>query len=89
LPSILVPYPFAADDHQAANAAALEQAGAALRIDSRALDPEAIVDALCGWFEQPERLGAMSEAAFGLARPNAAAAVIDACTRRLEASQPE
>jgi UDP-N-acetylglucosamine--N-acetylmuramyl-(pentapeptide) pyrophosphoryl-undecaprenol N-acetylglucosamine transferase len=86
LPSILVPYPFAADDHQAANAAALEEAGAALRMDSRALDPDAIVDALCRWFEQPDRLQAMSEAAFGLARPNAAAAVIDACTRRLEAA---
>ena len=84
LPSILVPYPFAADDHQAANAAALEEAGAALRMDSRALDPEAIVDALCKWFEQPDRLGAMSEAAFGLARPDAAAAVIDACAQRLD-----
>jgi len=87
LPAILVPYPFAADDHQAANAAALEEVGAALRMDSRALDPEAIVEALCTWFEQPELLGAMSEAAFGLARPDAAAAVIDACTARLRASQ--
>ena len=86
LPSILIPYPYAADDHQAANAAALEAAGAAIRIDSRDLDPEVIVDALCKWFEAPERLGAMSEAAFGLARPNAAAAVIDACSERLEAS---
>lgn len=87
LPSILVPYPFAADDHQAANAAALEEAGAALRMDSRALDADAIVEALCGWFEQPDRLCAMSEAAFGLARPDAAAAVIDACTQRLSASR--
>lgn len=87
LPAILVPYPFAADDHQSANAAALERAGAALQLDSRALDPETIVDALCRWFEQPDRLDAMSEAAFGLARPDAAAAVIDACTRRLKPAE--
>jgi UDP-N-acetylglucosamine--N-acetylmuramyl-(pentapeptide) pyrophosphoryl-undecaprenol N-acetylglucosamine transferase len=87
LPAILVPYPFAADDHQAANAAALEEAGAALRVDSRSLDPETIVEALCAWFEQPDRLCAMSEAALGLARPDAAAAVIDACTERLEAAR--
>ena len=30
LPSLLVPYPFAADGHQEANARALEQAGAAV-----------------------------------------------------------
>ena len=87
LPSILVPYPFAADDHQSANAAALEAAGAALQLDSRALDPEAVVDALCNWFEKPARLAAMSDAAASLARPRAAAEVIDLCTQRLEASR--
>lgn len=84
LPSILVPYPFAADDHQTANARALEQAGAALRLDARALDPQRIFDALCAWFAAPSKLVAMSEAARSLAHPDAAAAVIDACTRRLE-----
>lgn len=87
LPALLVPYPFAADDHQAANAAALEQAGAALRLNSRALDPETIVDALCAWFEKPDRLRAMGEAAASLARPDAAREVIDACTRRLETAR--
>jgi len=87
LPALLVPYPFAADDHQAANAAALERAGAARRLNSRALDPEAVVDALCAWFEQPRRLTAMGEAAAGLARPDAARQVIDACTRRLNATR--
>ncbi|MEE3329239.1 MAG: undecaprenyldiphospho-muramoylpentapeptide beta-N-acetylglucosaminyltransferase [Myxococcota bacterium] len=87
LPSILVPYPFAADDHQTANAAALENAGAALRLDSRALDPEMVVDALCNWFEKPERLAAMSDAAASLARPRAAAEVIDLCTERLQAAR--
>lgn len=83
LPSILVPYPFAADGHQTANARALEEAGAALRVDSRALDPEVISDALGAWFAEPAKLVAMGEAARRLARPDAAAAVIDACAARL------
>jgi len=88
LPSLLVPYPFAADDHQAANAAALERAGAAVQLNPRALDPERIVDALCKWFEDPERLTAMSEAAATLGRPDAASEVIDVCKERLERTRP-
>ena len=32
MPALLVPYPFAADDHQAANARALEEAGATVAV---------------------------------------------------------
>jgi UDP-N-acetylglucosamine:LPS N-acetylglucosamine transferase len=39
LPSILVPYPFAADDHQRANAQVLVRAGAAEMILDRELTP--------------------------------------------------
>ena len=35
------------------------------------------------WSERPDRLATMSKAAFSLARPDAAAAVIDACARRI------
>lgn len=38
VPSILVPYPFAADDHQRANAANLERKGAAVVVDESNID---------------------------------------------------
>ena len=42
MPALLVPYPFAADDHQAANARALEEAGAARCLDAKPLDVHAL-----------------------------------------------
>lgn len=46
LPSILVPYPYAAGNHQAANAAVLADAGAAVAIDERELSGERLADEL-------------------------------------------
>ena len=42
-PAILVPYPYAADDHQAKNAAALERTGAARMVLDRECTPERLV----------------------------------------------
>jgi UDP-N-acetylglucosamine--N-acetylmuramyl-(pentapeptide) pyrophosphoryl-undecaprenol N-acetylglucosamine transferase len=71
-PSILVPFPFAADDHQFKNAQAFEKAGAAvLSLDrdwSGARLFEA-VSALCG---DRQRLRAMGENARALAKSGAA-----------------
>ena len=39
-PAILIPYPYAADDHQRANAEALVQVGAAVMLLDHALSPE-------------------------------------------------
>jgi len=79
LPALLVPYPYAADDHQAANADALAGAGAARRIDSRPLSVPALQAALSELLDQPEQLAPMGEAARRLARPDAAARIVDAC----------
>ncbi|MEA2268698.1 MAG: UDP-N-acetylglucosamine--N-acetylmuramyl-(pentapeptide) pyrophosphoryl-undecaprenol [Solirubrobacteraceae bacterium] len=71
-PAILVPYPYAAGDHQTANARWMEHAGAAIVVDDRELTPERLraeVDALFG---EPERLGSMGRASAALARPDAA-----------------
>jgi UDP-N-acetylglucosamine--N-acetylmuramyl-(pentapeptide) pyrophosphoryl-undecaprenol N-acetylglucosamine transferase len=71
-PAILVPYPHAAGDHQAANARWMAQAGAATVIRDADLTPQRLraeVDALLG---DPERLRAMGEASAALARPDAA-----------------
>ncbi len=79
LPALLVPYPFAAHDEQSANARELVAAGAALRLDPRALTPASVVDALGGLFAEPGRLHAMGLAAAKLARPDAAERIVEEC----------
>lgn len=86
LPALLVPYPYAADDHQAANARELERAGAALRVDGPgelALSGQRLADALGELFAEPERLVAMRTAAKEVARPRAARDVVEECVRML------
>jgi UDP-N-acetylglucosamine--N-acetylmuramyl-(pentapeptide) pyrophosphoryl-undecaprenol N-acetylglucosamine transferase len=88
MPALLVPYPFAADDHQAANARALEEAGAARRLDARPLDPNALAQAVAELVTTPGRLVLMREAALRLARPHAAQDIVETCIARLEGRAP-
>lgn len=74
-PSILVPYPHAAGDHQRGNAMALVDRGAALLIDDGDLTPELLRSTVLDLLAAPDRLRAMSEAATGFARPHAAQAI--------------
>jgi len=72
LPAVLIPYPHASGDHQAANARWMEQAGAATVLPDAELTParlRAEVDALVG---DERRRGAMAAASSALARPEAA-----------------
>ena len=73
LPMVVVPYPHAAG-HQRANAASLVEAGAARLIDDDDFDADALLDA-ARLLDDPAAHAAMSAAARGLARPDAAAAV--------------
>ena len=84
LPALLVPYPFAADDHQTANAAALVAAGAAQMLDENPLGGERVARALREAFEFPEQLTAMGDSASKLARSDAAARIIEDCAKQLE-----
>jgi len=84
LPSLLIPYPFAADDHQSANAQELARAGAARRIVSRPLDVAALGDSLIELLERPALLESMSEAAGKLARPEAARNIVAECIALIE-----
>jgi UDP-N-acetylglucosamine--N-acetylmuramyl-(pentapeptide) pyrophosphoryl-undecaprenol N-acetylglucosamine transferase len=71
-PSILVPFPFAADDHQTRNAEAMERGGAARLVRDAEFDGEklfALVRELAG---DSEALGRMGAAARQFARPHAA-----------------
>ena len=89
MPALLVPYPFAADDHQAANARALEEAGAARRLEARPLDQNGLAQAVAELVTTPGRLVLMREAAERLARPDAARDIIEHCVARLEGRPPE
>jgi UDP-N-acetylglucosamine--N-acetylmuramyl-(pentapeptide) pyrophosphoryl-undecaprenol N-acetylglucosamine transferase len=84
LPALLVPYPFAADDHQTANARALAEAGAAVLLPSRPLEPDAIARELDRLRADPESLRRMGVAASKLARPDAAERVVEACAELLD-----
>ena len=89
MPALLVPYPFAADDHQSANARALEEAGAARRLDARPLDLSGLAQAVAELVTTPGRLVLMREASERLARPHAAQDIIEHCVARLEGRRPE
>ena len=80
LASILVPYPYAVDDHQTANASYLSQANAAILIQQVELTPQRLADELrqliAGGREQ---LLVMANRALELARPEATTQVVQHC----------
>ena len=79
--AILVPFPFAVDDHQTANARFLSEAGAAEVIQQDALEPTFLASRLQDLFGDRRRLQAMATKAYGLARRDATQRVADACVR--------
>jgi UDP-N-acetylglucosamine--N-acetylmuramyl-(pentapeptide) pyrophosphoryl-undecaprenol N-acetylglucosamine transferase len=70
-PSVFVPFPKAADDHQRRNAEAMQNAGAAVMLEERDLTPARLADAIVGLLSDPVKLKAMSAAARSMAHPNA------------------
>src|SRR5271155_368260 len=71
-PSIFVPFPRAADDHQRVNAEALARVGAAVVMEESKLEGVWLAETIAALLGDPRRLQAMSEAARGLAHPHAA-----------------
>jgi UDP-N-acetylglucosamine--N-acetylmuramyl-(pentapeptide) pyrophosphoryl-undecaprenol N-acetylglucosamine transferase len=76
-PAILVPYLHAADDHQTANARALEKVGGAWVMPQPAFTPEALAERLAALIAAPERLAAAAAAARAQGRPDAARGLAD------------
>jgi UDP-N-acetylglucosamine--N-acetylmuramyl-(pentapeptide) pyrophosphoryl-undecaprenol N-acetylglucosamine transferase len=87
-PSILIPYPYAADDHQTANARAFEAAGACLVIPHADFTVAALAGHLKALFEAPQRLGDMAAAAHAAGRPDAAARLADMVAELIAAPVP-
>ncbi len=71
-PAIFVPFPKAADDHQRINAEALASEGAAVVVEESKLEGVWLAETIAALLGDPARLARMSEAARGLAHPNAA-----------------
>jgi len=76
-PAILIPYPFATDDHQTANAGVLTNAGAAWLIQQRDLSAEKLATLLAEIFANPDELAERAEAAASLGKPDAAQRLAD------------
>lgn len=74
-PAILVPYPYAADDHQRMNAVSLARAGAAICIVQAEATVARLEAELAQLLGDPARLGSMAEAAAERGRPEAATEV--------------
>ena len=75
--SVMVPYPFATDRHQDANALAFAEAGAAVVIDDADLDAARLFSVLRDNLADPDRLKQMGRAAQGLAKPAAVELIVE------------
>ncbi|MEL1134231.1 undecaprenyldiphospho-muramoylpentapeptide beta-N-acetylglucosaminyltransferase [Desulfitobacterium sp. THU1] len=78
-PGILIPYPFAAENHQEFNARALEKDGAARVILDRDLTGENLWAVIQGLVEKPEQLAEMSRSARNSGQPNALDKIVKVC----------
>ena len=72
LPAVLVPYPHASGNHQAANARWMAQAGAATVLPDAELTPERLRSEVDALVDDEQRRVAMAAASAALARPDAA-----------------
>jgi len=77
VPAVLVPFPFAVDDHQTGNAEFLSEAGAAWLMQQKDLTADKLA-ALIGGVDRAT-LTAMADKARALAKPEATARVADIC----------
>jgi UDP-N-acetylglucosamine--N-acetylmuramyl-(pentapeptide) pyrophosphoryl-undecaprenol N-acetylglucosamine transferase len=75
--SVLIPFPFAVDDHQTSNARFLSEKGAAVLLPQKELSAEKLAQLLRGMTR--EKLLAMAQAARSLAKPDATQQVAKVC----------
>src|SRR5207248_4267862 len=77
LPAILVPYPRATADHQAANAEWMRKAGAAIVVRDDELDAHRLARAAEVLMDDPPLLRRMSDSALAIAKPDSADRIAD------------
>ena len=85
-PAILVPYPYAADDHQRHNAMALQRQGAAQVILDAELTGARLYEVLEPLLRKPEVLQQQAACSRALGRPQAADAIVTTCLHLLDST---
>jgi UDP-N-acetylglucosamine--N-acetylmuramyl-(pentapeptide) pyrophosphoryl-undecaprenol N-acetylglucosamine transferase len=83
-PSILVPYPYATDDHQTRNAHAIDEAGAGWLMPQDAFTPDILSKRLEALFSAPNTLTNTAQASLSAGRPDAAARLADCVEELIE-----
>lgn len=85
LPSILIPYPYAAENHQEYNARALAERGAAIMIKDQQLTGDLLVNKINDLLSNPHKLAEMATSSGSMGRPQALPEIltlIDAITNK-------
>lgn len=72
VPAILIPYPFAAEDHQSYNAEVFTKVGAALMFPQSALTAEILQTQVVNLLRSPDELAKMGKKAMAIAVPESA-----------------
>ena len=75
--SILVPYPFAANNHQFFNAKIMQQKQASVIIEDKDLEPKKLKTVLFDLISDPSKIENMQNNAFKLAKPEALNRIVD------------
>lgn len=84
LPALLVPFPYAAGDHQAANARAFADAGAGFWQRQKNWHSEKLAQQIASVMSDPGAMHRAVKGAAAVARPAAADAVVTDCERLME-----
>lgn len=77
VPSLLVPYPFAAEDHQTRNAEIFDATGAAMLVSEKDINADVLAESVRSVLLNPKKSDAMKRAANKMAVRNAAEKIAD------------
>ncbi len=87
LPSVLIPYPHAAADHQDKNADVFESAGAAVKIAGEDAVPEKAGERIIGILNSTTRLAGMSDKANNISKINASQDIVESVIKEYSSMQ--
>ncbi|MEL0107135.1 MAG: undecaprenyldiphospho-muramoylpentapeptide beta-N-acetylglucosaminyltransferase [Rhodospirillales bacterium] len=76
-PAIMVPYPYAVDDHQTANAHAIDEEGGGWLMPEQSFTPDSLVERLNALFGYPTALENAAACSLAIGRPEAAQTFAD------------
>jgi len=79
LPALLIPYPYAADNHQQTNALYYEQGGGAVTFREESLTGDKLAKEVVSLVSDPDRLRKMAADMKKMGRPDATEKIIDEC----------